>query len=143
MTNFYEYLNYDVNKQLKILEKIVFTPMQIEEIKSIKNVSLDVFAEVYCPDCKAIVAILENLAKINNNITIKYISRRDNKELLGSISTEAKIPTVVFKDKVILSEIPNFIKNMINEENKEEIVHSFRTGKFNEKIIDYFISILK
>lgn len=139
MTNFNEYLDEEhAARQLKIIDKIELSDSIIDIIKD-KKANLTVFAQIYCPDCQAIVAILENLSKNCGGLDIKYIPRTGNEELLKSFSKEARIPTIIKDSKVLISEFPDYVKSLMQYMDKEEVKVNFRLGKYNKEIIDELV----
>ena len=85
MAHFYEYLEFssdeDRENQLDVYVGIELSPETEAKIKAM-NVSGDwlVMAEPYCPDCVEVVAYFQRITKLNPNINVKYVSRKDNKE---------------------------------------------------------------
>lgn len=153
MTNYKEYLKngseMDAAKQEKILTKIEINQDLQEKIKAYdKKVELMVFAELFCPDCKATVAILEKVAELNDNINITYYPRTTNLEVLQKLSGAAKIPTVINADtkEVIMIEFTDYVYEQFGRDKlaKAEIVYNSRTGKYNNENIEELIAkILK
>ena len=157
MTNFNNYLEFsnsdeDKEKQLKIFNKINFSNDSIEKLISIDHpISLLIFAESYCPDCRAIIPLFEKSSIINNNISIEYLSRENNFETLVRLNKEAKIPTVFYHNNeslnIFISEFPNCVKMLMNDnkDSYDDIKYNFRTGKYNsqieEEIVNFLISI--
>ena len=145
MTNYNDYLKFNediyAEKQEKILPKVVIDYDTTNKIKKIsKTIHLMVFGEPYCPDCRAVVAVLEKIRSCNPNyINIEYIPRKGNETRLKTIS-EGKIPTIFLVDgtklTTIISERPDSVKKLIEEsENPNETIYNFRTGKYNNEII--------
>ena len=155
MSTFNDYLKYDQNeeyerKQLIIMEKITFSDETLKKIKTIHNeIRIIAVAQVYCPDCRAIIAFMQKFAELNPNIKIKYKTKEDAKDLkYGNIE---RIPTLIRytddTDEIFLSEFPKVVKKMMEEEPEkfEDIKYNFRTGKYNTEIekelVDY-LSVL-
>lgn len=158
MKTFKDYLNLQNNeeysqKQLKIMEKVSLSEKTIERVKNIKkNINLLVVAEVFCPDCRAIVPFLQKFSEINDKIKIEYSTRDESLLLLKEKTSEARIPTIfhVINDKeikVILKEFPKVVIDDFNNnpEKIDEIKYDFRTGKYNndieEEVLNYIESI--
>ncbi len=152
MTNYNDYLKFNediyAEKQEKVLPKVVIDYDTTDEIKKIsKTINLMVFGEPYCPDCRAVVAVLERIRSCNPNcINIEYIPRKGNEYRLNMIS-EGKIPTVFLVDGIklttIISERPESVKKMIEEsENPDETIYNFRTGKYNDEIIGALVRVI-
>ncbi|VEI47288.1 thiol-disulfide isomerase/thioredoxin [Actinobacillus equuli] len=85
MAHFYEYLEFssdeDRENQLEVYVDVKLEAETEEKLKAL-GVQGDwlVMAEPYCPDCVEIVAYFQRMTKLNPNINVKYVSRKDNKE---------------------------------------------------------------
>ncbi|WP_156286412.1 thioredoxin family protein [Oceanivirga salmonicida] len=139
MTNYNEYLEFDngeyKEQQEKIMDKIKFSPENIESIKSINGKTLKIIAQPYCPDCRALVAVLENMIKINDNIDITYVVRQDG--------TDYRLPTIIINDKMVFVEFPKKVKEIMEvDSDKDSIIYNYRTGKYNKELIEELIDIL-
>lgn len=149
MTNYKEYLTFNngdyAEYQDKIVSKIEIEHRDEKKIKDIKETFLLVFAEPYCPDCRTLVAILENFSKLNNKINIKYISREENRDLLKSYSNEARIPTIIVDNKAKFIEFPVSFRLKLEDNScdREQAIYDYRTGKYNKMIIESLINIIK
>ena len=157
MGTFQDYLNFSDNgkysqKQLKIIDKIELSAETEKTVKSInKEIKILCFAQVYCPDCRAIVPFIKKFSDLNSNIKIDYLPREGHEDLLKKLTDTVKIPTLVSQkeDKlsVFLLEFPNIVQKEMKEnpENYDEIKYDFRIGKYNKEIekelIDYLISL--
>ena len=80
MNNFDDYLNFseieDKEKQLKIMSKIKLSDDTVKKIKNIsKKIDFLIFAEPYCPDCRAFVPFMEKFSELNPHIRVSYLSR--------------------------------------------------------------------
>ena len=152
MNDFSEYLNYsdeaDKAKQLKIMDKIILSKETEEKIKAVsKKISFVIFAEPYCPDCRAFVPFMEKFAELNPFIHITYLSRKDNLELLASLSEEARIPSMFsyVNDKAYLVylELPNFVWEKIKDgEDPSELRYNYRTGVYNKEVEKEILNIV-
>ena len=97
MANFKEYLTYKDNgeyseKQLKILDKIALSEESISKIKAInKEINIFIVAQVFCPDCRAVVPFFEKFSELNNKIKITYSSRDESQDILKEITNLKKI----------------------------------------------------
>ena len=146
MATFKDYLKYEDNgeyseKQLKIMDKITLSNETIKKINSIdKEINILVVAQVYCPDCRAIIPFIEKFSELNNKIKVIYSSRDESSELLKSKTGFTKIPTLFYNDKeklnLFLMEFPNVVNLAFSKEpnNYDEIKYNFRIGKFNKEI---------
>ena len=152
MNDFNEYLNYsdetDKAKQLKIMDKIMLSEETEEKIKSIsKKIAFLIFAEPYCPDCRAFVPFMEKFAELNPMVHVTYLSRKDNLELLASLSEEARIPSmfsyVQGKGHLVYLELPNFVWERIkNGEDSSELRYNYRTGVYNKELEKELLNIV-
>ena len=115
---------------------------RLEEIKILA------VAEVYCPDCRAVVSFLEKFSELNDKIKIEYSTRKDAHELLLKATGVARIPTLFAdngnKSEVFLTEFPKVVQKHMSEnpEQFDEIKYNFRTGKFNKEIEEELVSYL-
>ncbi len=139
MTNYKEYLEFDngeyKEKQEKVIDKIKFTKENEEKIKKIGNKNLEILAQPYCPDCRVLVAILENMVIMNKNIAIKYMEREEN--------SDYRIPTIFLDKEIIFVEFPKKIKEILEKSlDKDETIYLYRTGKYNKEVIEELIEIL-
>ena len=157
MATFKEYLEFSNSieykeKQVEIFNKIILSDKSIQKLQSIDYpISLLIFSEPYCPDCRAVTPFFEKCAKVNDNIKIEYLSREENFSTLSQLNKDARIPSVFyFKNSsfhIFISEFPNFIKKLMTEDPDmyDEIKYDFRTGKYNiqieEEIINFIVSI--
>ena len=157
MANFKEYLTYKDNgeyseKQLKILDKIALSEETISKIKAInKEINIFIVAQVFCPDCRAVVPFFEKFSELNNKIKITYSSRDESQDILKEKTGVAKIPTVFYNDgkelHTMLIEFPNVVADAINKNtnNYDKIKYNFRIGKFNldieKELVNYLISL--
>ena len=157
MSTFQDYLKFSDNeeysqKQLKIIDKITLSEETEKAVKSInKEIKILCFAQVYCPDCRAIVPFIKKFSDLNSNIKIDYLPREGHEDLLKKLTDTVKIPTLVSQkeDKlsVFLLEFPNIVQKEMKEnpENYDDIKYNFRIGKYNKEIekelIDYLISL--
>ncbi len=157
MSTFQDYLNDKENreyseKQLKIIDKIILSEDTVSKIKGIeKNIKILAVAEVYCPDCRAIVAFLEKFAQLNDKIKIEYSTRDESGELLLKASGQKRIPTLFLDDginvQLLLVEFPQSVQQEMKEspDRFDEIKYNFRIGKYNEEIeselLGYLLSV--
>ena len=161
MAHFYEYLEFssdeDRENQLDVYVGIELSPETEAKIK-VMNVSGDwlVMAEPYCPDCVEIVAYFQRITKLNPNINVKYVSRKDNKERKHFDSDEQqqaviaaqKIPSIFDirngKTELVLNEFPAFLKAKMeaNPEQFDELKADFRMGKFGKEVEAELVEIL-
>ena len=81
MAHFYEYLEFSSDEDREN-QLDVYVGIETEAKIKAMNVSGDwlVMAEPYCPDCVEVVAYFQRITKLNPNINVKYVSRKDNKE---------------------------------------------------------------
>ncbi len=157
MGTFQDYLKYEDNgeyseKQIKIIDRIILSEETIRKIKSIsKEINILAIAQVYCPDCRAVIPFLEKFSELNSNIKITYSNRDESGELLKSKTGFIKIPTLFYNDgsnlNLFLLEFPQTVLDAFskNPDCYDEIKYNFRTGKFNAEIekelSDYLISL--
>ena len=64
MATFEKYLNSEGDtenkeRQLKIINKIILSDESVQKIKNInKEIKILAVAEIYCPDCRAVVCVM-------------------------------------------------------------------------------------
>lgn len=150
------YLDADLleykEKQEKIFDKIILDKKNVKKIKSInKIVNLVVFAEVYCPDCRALIPYIEKIRTLNENINVSIFPRKGNEAFMEKHTGVARIPTVLMEDLKkgdeefvsIFEEFPIDFKKELEalelEEDKEKFVYDYRTGKRNQEIEEFLM----
>ena len=103
-----------------------------------------------------IVAYFQRITKLNPNINVKYVSRKDNKERKHFDSDEQqqaviaaqKIPSIFDirngKTELVLNEFPAFLKAKMeaNPEQFDELKADFRMGKFGKEVEAELVEIL-
>ena len=152
MNNFNEYLNFsteeDKEKQLRIMDKIHLSNETTQKIKNIKkDIKLLVFAEPYCPDCKAFVPFIQKFSELNPHILVTYISRSENEEFLASLSEEMRIPSMFYyiNDSLHITylEVPKFVlERAKNGEDEGELRYNYRTGVYNHELEEELLNII-
>lgn len=154
MATFNEYLKYEDDgefsqKQLKIMDKIIVSDENISKIKNInKEINILAIAQVYCPDCRAIVPFLEKFSQLNPNIKITYSNREESGEILQAKTGFTKIPTLFYNDgeklNLFILEFPKVVLDEMekNPDDYDNIKYNFRTGKFNSQIQDEIVNYL-
>lgn len=161
MAHFYEYLEFnsdeDRENQLEVYVDVKLSPATEEKIKGM-NVQGDwlVMAEPYCPDCVEVVAYFQRITKLNPNIKVKYVSRKENKERKHFDSDEQqqaviaaeKIPSIFDirdgKTELKLCEFPAFLKAKMeaNPEQLDKLKADFRMGKLGKEVEAELLKIL-
>lgn len=151
------YLNSDLLeyklKQERIFEKLQLKAENIKKIQNIKNtVNVVIFAEIYCPDCRAVVPFLEKFSRINENITINIFPREGNREYISFHSQNSYIPLVLVEDtkkgedefvRILEESLPQVIekyKSVENIEERRKIIYEFRTGQMNDELENYLVN---
>lgn len=161
MAHFYEYLEFNSDEDRENqLEVYVDVKLQAETEEKLKSLAVQgdwlVMAEPYCPDCVEIVAYFQRMAKLNPNINVKYVARKDNKERQHFDSDEQqqavisaeKIPSIFNisggKTELVLCEFPQFLKTKMaeNPEKFDELKADFRMGKFGCEVEAELLAIL-
>lgn len=150
------YLDSDLmeykEKQERIFEKISLSQKNTKKIKEInKIVNLVIFAEIYCPDCRALIPFVEKIRSLNNHINISIFPRKGNEEYLIRHTGVAKIPTVLMEDLQkgdeifisIFDEFPTKIREQLDTleypSEKEKLIYDYRIGKYNEEIENFLV----
>ena len=151
------YLDSDLleykEKQEMIFEKISLNQNNIKKIKGInKIVNLVIFAEIYCPDCRALIPFVEKIRNLNSHINISIFPRKGNEEFLIKHTGIARIPTVLMEDLKkgdeffvpIFEEFPSNVREQLDlleyPSEKEKLSYDYRTGKNNEEIEEFLVN---
>lgn len=160
-SHFYEYLEFnsdeDREHQLEVYVDVQLTPETEQKIQAL-GVQGDylVMAEPFCPDCVEIVAYFQRITKLNPNINVRYVSRKDNKERKHFDSDEQqqavisaqKIPSIFRlkegKTELVLREFPAFLKAKMdaNPAEFDQLLADFRMGKFGKEVEKALAEIL-
>lgn len=161
MAHFYEYLEFNSDEDRENqLEVYVDIKLQSETEEKLKSLAVQgdwlIVAEPYCPDCVEIVAYFQRMAKLNPNIRVNYLSRKDSKERKffdtdeqqQAVISAQKIPTIVNvqggKAELALVEFPAFLKAKMaaTPEQFDELKADFRMGKFGKEVEAELLAIL-
>lgn len=161
MAHFYEYLEFnsdeDRENQLEVYVEIKLEPETEQKIQGL-GMQGDwlVMAEPFCPDCVEVVAHFQRITKLNPNINVRYVARKDNKERKHFDSDEQqqaviaaqKIPSIFNikdgKTELVLCEFPQFLKDKMaaDPEKFDELKADFRMGKFAKEVEKELLEIL-
>lgn len=161
MAHFYEYLEFsndeDRENQLEVYREVQLQAETEAKIQA-PNVQGEwlVMAEPFCPDCVEIVAYFQRITKLNPNISVKYVSRKDNKERKHfdsdeqqqAVITAQRIPSIFDirggKTELVLCEFPQFLKAKMdaNPEQFDELKAAFRKGDFGREVEAELLEIL-
>lgn len=153
MAHFYEYLEFnsdeDRENQLDVYVGVQLSPETEEQLKalSVQGEYL-VMAEPFCPDCVEVVAYFQKMAKLNPNLNVRYVSRKEKKERKHYdseaqqqvVMAEEKIPSIFRlhngETQLVLSEFPATIAQQMaeNPAQKEEIRTQFRQGNLGKTV---------
>lgn len=131
-------------------EKIILN----DDLKSLNKLkekrNLVVFTLPRCEDAATTIPFLFKLEELNKNISIRFMNREGNEELLKELTGESKVPTIVSLDeentirgKYI--EYPESIKEKLhnkNDEEREYIITEFREEKYNKEIQRELIELI-
>lgn len=120
----------------------------LDKLKKIdKEVKVAVFSETRCGDAATAIPILLGLKELNKNINIKFFKTENYKEFLENNLGESRIPTILkvddefnIIDKYI--EFPKYVKYRLANEEKEDVVREFRSGKYSEEIQKSLIQLI-
>lgn len=99
---------------------------------------LEVYAELFCPDCAVLVPYLEEVAAWRPEASLRFFPREGNEERLCALSGEARIPTVVARGRggsrgEVFLERPRVVRELLAAASGEErvrIVSAYRNGAF-------------
>ena len=144
-----EYLNSSLveykEKQLKIEKFIKLQKNVIKKLKTVKEkIDILIFAEIYCPDCREVMAVINEIKKYAD-INLYIFPRKENETEMTKLFGEAKIPTLVRlneNEKIIgepfiefSDEFKKKLEGKSLDEMKEEI-YQYRRGKYNNLIVN-------
>ena len=98
-----EYLIKAKEEELQFINKLYNQGILLEDGKEIiKNIDDEknvlVITATRCKDSATILPFLLKLAELNENIKIKFLLRKENRELLEQLSGELKVPTMMILD---------------------------------------------
>ncbi len=139
-------------KQEKIYDRIELKEENIEKIKNIKStINIVVFAEIYCPDCRALIPFIEKFNRLNEKINLNIFPREGNEKYLEIHSELSRIPLVLIEDiqkgedefvNIFEERLPSInekLSELEKSEEKDDLIYRWRTGKFNEELEEYLI----
>lgn len=139
-------------KQEKIYDRIVLKEENIEKIKKIKSIiNIVVFAEIYCPDCRALIPFVEKFNRLNEKINLNIFPREGNEKYLEIHSEASRIPLVLVEDiqkgedefvNIFEERLPSINEELLQAHStdaKDELIYRWRTGKFNEELEEYLV----
>ncbi|MCE9655848.1 thioredoxin family protein [Clostridium celatum] len=150
-----EYLIKAKEEELQFINKLYNQGILLEDGKEIiKNIDDEknvlVITATRCKDSATILPFLLKLAELNENIKIKFLLRKENRELLEQLSGELKVPTMMILDnngQVIRKfiEFPKGVKEILisnSKEKSQEVIDEMRNGKYNSLIQEDLIKFL-
>lgn len=143
-------------KQDEIYEKISLTEEVIEKVKEIRiNTNIIVFAEIYCPDSRIVLPLVEKMRQINDRLNVYIFPRAGNEKYMELHTEHSKIPSIMVEDiglpedeLILIYEefLPSFKKDLelSAETERGNLISKYRTGNYNNEIQNYLIhEILK
>lgn len=161
MAHFYEYLEFNTDEdrenQLDVYVNVQLSPETEARLKALDvQGEYLVMAEPFCPDCVEVVAYFQKMAKLNPNLNVRYVSRKEKKER-KHYDSEAQQQVVMQAEKIpsifrlhngettlVLSEFPASIQQQMaaNPEQKEAIRNEFRQGNLGKQVETDLLAIL-
>lgn len=116
-----------------------------------EEVRLVIFSEGYCPDCTVVIPFLKRIQELTSKVTISFLSREENIDLLEKCSGESRIPTIITFEKNmqpmgLYLEFPMEFKNnmkILNEKERMGLIVQFREGKYNDMIEKEIMELFK
>lgn len=138
--------NEDKEKHLYYLQKMMLTEKEktfVLDIQADKN--LLVFSDLFCPDCRVTLTLLENMKQVNSRIDYKILSRKGHEGIMKQVSGTARIPLIIdfSKDKaqVLYNEYPLKVqKEMESTPSKEDIIRlEYRKGFYKAEMIQQLL----
>lgn len=155
LMDYSEYLIKAKEEEIPFIQDMYNKGVLLEEGQEyIKNINTEinilVITATRCKDSATIMPFLLKLAKLNENIKMKFLLKKENVELLEKLSGEVKVPTIMILDnncKVIRKfvEFPKGVKEFLNSNPKErtkEIIDDMREGKYNYLIQEDLINLI-
>lgn len=150
-----EYLEMADNEQRKIIDKLneqgqLISNSNKEVLDINSKINVVVFSEPRCKDAATEIPILLKLAEKNKNITVRFLRREGNEELLERESGEKKVPTFLILNKNgeverKYIEFPRGVKKILMKTPKEEVqsvIDRMRAGEYNVLIEEDIIRFL-
>lgn len=162
-----DYINSALHEQYKtaqndILKKTFLTENVKNELSKVSTLTnIFIFGEISCPDCRAVIPILEKMKRENENINLYIFPRKGNEKFLSLNTKASRIPSVMVEDLgkedvineglvLIFEEFPLSIKSNLDEKSVEEnkiMINSFRNGELSEaiqtEIINKILEVVK
>lgn len=140
----------DKEKHLHYLHKMKLTVGEKKQVMAIKKpVTLLIFCNISCNDCRIALAILENMSVSNQNLQFRIVDREVNKAIMETIDQNCKIPMIV----KLMDDAYNLIFNEVPESFRERTVRfeteqmeserlSYRKGLYKDEIFEQLMDSL-
>lgn len=150
-----EYINTAKEEELLFIDELYeqgrLASQGLEDIKKIKShINILVITDTFCKDSATTMPFLMKISELNSKISVSFLKKEGNEELLQELSGECRIPTIIklderkqMKGKYI--EFPQIVREKINGKNDEErkvIVEELRSGKYNDEIQKEIIQLI-
>ena len=147
------------SEQNELFEKLQLSDEVQKELSKVDTLTnIFVFAEVACPDCRAVVPILEKMNRENDHINLYIFPRKGNERFLSLNTKASRIPSIMIDNMgyddvideglvLVFEEFPESLKSDLESLSADErgtALQSFRDGNLSNDIQNELIEkILK
>ena len=137
------------SEQNELFEKLELSEDIKKDLAKVDTLTnIFVFAEVACPDCRAVVPILEKMNRENEHINLYIFPRKGNEKFLSLNTKNSRIPSIMIDNMgyddvineglvLVFEEFPESLKSDLKNFNDDELgvaISSFRAGNFSNDI---------
>jgi hypothetical protein len=136
----------DLDAQLAINLSTSLSPEMANKIQlegSKLKLTLQVYAEIFCPDCRIAIALLLKMQEIAPQLKIEIRPRTGNEEELRAITKGApRIPTIIYNSQPLLLEYPRTVATLREKQNTEQsrqTLVEWRKGQFNDDFVNQIL----
>lgn len=150
-----EYLEFANAEELHIIDELneqgKLEDKNLHKIRFMnEGVHILVFSETKCKDAATTIPFLMKLAELNNKITVRFLRREGNEEVLERESGEKKVPTFLILDSIgevvrKYVEFPKGVKDILENtpvEDTQNVIDEMRSGKYNSLIQEDLIKFI-
>ncbi len=150
------------SEQNELFEKLQLSDEVQKELSKVDTLTnIFVFAEVACPDCRAVVPILEKMNRENDHINLYIFPRKGNERFLSLNTKASRIPSIMIDNMgyddvideglvLVFEEFPESLKSDLESLSADErgtALQSFRDGNLSNDIqnelIEKILKIIK
>lgn len=155
LMNYEEYINRAKEEELIFINELYDQGQLLENgLREIINidrpVKLLVITSTMCRDSATIIPFLIKLSQFNQNISVNFLLKKENEDLLNKLCGELNVPAIMVLDSdnsVIRKfiEFPKGVKEILiknSTEKTKELIEEMRKGKYNELIQEDLIKLI-